>query len=374
MPDNPKINFCPLCGTKVSPTDKICTNCEYDLIDYQSSIIKSRIQSTVNTKQLATDVDSTRNTTTNTEKKSSTSFIVIGVLIIIAFANYIFSNSSSDPPNNSTIENKSATTRESTSTTNPTSNPAIETKPESVKPEEVPKEIPKSEVIPALGENWIKDENTGIYLWNPYPTDNESISWSGSYVQDGDYRYAEGVGTVTWYKNGELNGFEEGTFEHGKPHGHNVYKFPDGRVKETDWNHGEEIQSDKAPTKSAEEDARQAFIHYHQAITDQNYSEAYSMLSSEQKQRVGDFNSYSSGYTNTISSTVEDLTLVTSDTNSFTFKYKLVARDKQENSIKAQLFNGQVTMIFKDNRWVIASARSQKSDEWLESNKIHRRN
>lgn len=372
MPDNPKINFCPLCGTKVSPTDKICTNCEYDLIDYQSSIIKSRTQTTVNTKQSATDVDSTRSTTINKEKKSSTSFIVIGILIVIAFANYIFSNSSSDSPNNSTIENKSETTMENALPKKPTIDQAKE--PESVKPAEVPKEIPNPEIIPALGANWIKDENTGIYLWNPYPTDNESISWSGGYVQDGDYRYAEGFGTVTWYKDGKLNGIEEGTFEHGKPHGHNVYKFPDGIVKETDWNHGEEIQSDKAPTKSAEEDARQAFIHYHQAITDQNYSEAYSMLSSEQKQRVGDFNSYSSGYTNTISSTVEDLTLVTSDTNSFTFKYKLVARDKQENSIKAQLFNGQVTMIFKDNRWVIASARSQKSDEWLESNKIHRRN
>ena len=362
MPDNPKINFCPLCGTKVSPTDKVCTNCEYDLIDYQSSIIKSHTQTTI----------STRNTTTNKEKKSSTSFIVIGILIAIAFINFIFSNPSPNSSNNSNLENKSGTTAENTSTTNSTINQAKE--PENIKPVEVPKEIPKPKVIPSLGENWIKDENTGIYLWNPYPTDNESISWSGSYVQDGDYRYAEGFGTVTWYKNGKLNGIEEGSFEHGKPHGHNVYKFPDGSIKETDWNHGEEIQPDKPPTKSAEEDARQAFIHYHQAITDQNYSEAYSMLSPEQKQRVGDFNSYFSGYINTISSTVEDLTLINSDTNSFTFNYKLVARDKQENAVKAQLFNGQVTMILKDNRWIIASARSQKSDEWMESNKMNRRN
>ena len=49
MPDNPKINFCPLCGTKVSPNDKVCTNCEYDLIDYQSSIIKSYTQTTAST-------------------------------------------------------------------------------------------------------------------------------------------------------------------------------------------------------------------------------------------------------------------------------------------------------------------------------------
>lgn len=355
MPDNPKINFCPLCGTRVSPSDKICTKCEYDLADYQLSIIKS-----LNKKQSKTNVRPTENTPANKEKKSSASFIVIGILIMIAVANHmLFNNPSSDSSNNPTPEVYSPV-----SSTN-----------ETIIEQETPKttEAPKPAIIPALGNNWIKDENNGIYLWNPYPTDNESISWNGGYIQDGDYRFAEGFGTVTWYKDGNLNGIEEGTFKHGKPHGHNVYKFPNGSIKETDWNYGEEIQADTPHTKSAEEDARQAFIHYHQAITDGNYSEAYSMLSSEQKQYVGNFNSYSSGYVNTISSTVEDLTLVTSDTNSFTFNYKLVARDQQENSVKAQLFNGQVTMILQDNRWVIANARSQKSDEWLESNKMNRR-
>ena len=31
---------------------------------------------------------------------------------------------------------------------------------------------------PSLGENWIKDANTDIYLWNPDPRDGESISWN----------------------------------------------------------------------------------------------------------------------------------------------------------------------------------------------------
>ena len=368
MPANPKINFCPLCGTRVSPSDKVCTKCEYDLADYQSSIIKS-----LNKNLSTTNINHAENKLVNQEKKSSVSFIVIGILIMIAVTNYMFSNPSSDSSNNPSPEISSPVT--------PTNEATIE--PEIPQPTETPQptgnpntaENPKLTVIPELGENWIKDENTGIYLWNPYPTDNESISWSGGYVQDGDYRYAEGFGTVVWYENGKLNGIEEGNFEHGKPHGHNTYKFPDGSIKESDWNHGEEVQQSKPSIKSSEEKARQAFIHYHQAITDKNYTEAYSMLSPEQQQRVGDLSTYSAGYVNTISSTVEDLILVASDANSFTFDYKLVARDQsQENAVKAQLFNGQVTMIFKDNRWIIASARSQKSEEWLESNKIHRRN
>ena len=34
---------------------------------------------------------------------------------------------------------------------------------------------------PSLGENWIKDANTDIYLWNPDPRDGESISWNGEF-------------------------------------------------------------------------------------------------------------------------------------------------------------------------------------------------
>ena len=57
------------------------------------------------------------------------------------------------------------------------------------------------------------------------------------------------------------------------------------------------------------EAAKQSFISYHKAITDKDYRKAYDTLSYNQRQSVGDFNSYVNGYTNTISSTVENLTL-----------------------------------------------------------------
>ncbi|MBR3622357.1 MAG: hypothetical protein IKN43_03285, partial [Selenomonadaceae bacterium] len=61
------------------------------------------------------------------------------------------------------------------------------------------------------GKHWISDFQ-GVYLWNPEPTGDESISWSGGYVTDGGYKYANGKGTVTWYKNGKIIQVDDGAF------------------------------------------------------------------------------------------------------------------------------------------------------------------
>ena len=89
--------------------------------------------------------------------------------------------------------------------------------------------------------HWIKDTQNGVYLWNPEPSENESIVWSGDYIQDGDYRYAEGSGTLTWYKNGEVIQVDEGTFKHGRHHGQFKHTFPSGNVVYSNWNNGTEI-------------------------------------------------------------------------------------------------------------------------------------
>ena len=89
--------------------------------------------------------------------------------------------------------------------------------------------------------HWIKDNNTGVYIWNPEPTEGESIVWNGGYVQDGDYRYADGAGIVTWYKNGKVIQVDEGAFIRGRHHGHFTHKFPSGKVKKSNWDNGREI-------------------------------------------------------------------------------------------------------------------------------------
>ena len=89
--------------------------------------------------------------------------------------------------------------------------------------------------------HWIKDNNTGVYIWNPEPIEGESIVWNGGYVQDGEYRYANGAGIVTWYKDGKVIQVDDGAFIRGRHHGHFTHKFPSGRVEYSNWDNGREI-------------------------------------------------------------------------------------------------------------------------------------
>ena len=97
-----------------------------------------------------------------------------------------------------------------------------------------------SSVNAPVGEHWIKDSN-GVYLWNPEPNPNETITWTGGYVQDGQYRYANGSGVVTWYLNGEFEQQDEGRFVHGRHDGQFKHTFPSGRVVYSNWDNGVEI-------------------------------------------------------------------------------------------------------------------------------------
>ena len=104
----------------------------------------------------------------------------------------------------------------------------------------------KKEAAPQVVEDkpnwhWIQDTTTGVWLWNPEPEDGEWIVWSGDYVSDGNYRYANGPGVVTWYKKGKVIQVDTGSFERGRHHGRVTHKFPSGKVKYSNWSHGREI-------------------------------------------------------------------------------------------------------------------------------------
>ena len=102
----------------------------------------------------------------------------------------------------------------------------------------------------SLGEYWIKDNNTDVYLWNPEPYGDERISWNGSYVQDGDYKFAEGSGTVTWYRDGQVIQVDEGSFEHSRHHGRFKHTLESGNVVYSNWEHGEEVIDTPAPCEN----------------------------------------------------------------------------------------------------------------------------
>ena len=90
------------------------------------------------------------------------------------------------------------------------------------------------------GKHWIQAKNNGAYLWNPSPSEGETVEWSGSYIQDGQYRLADGSGTITWYnRNGKVVQIDEGTLARGQRNGQIKHQFvSSGKVEYINYNHG----------------------------------------------------------------------------------------------------------------------------------------
>ena len=125
--------------------------------------------------------------------------------------------------------------------------------------------------------------------------------------------------------------------------------------------------SQSVHASSDEETARQTFLNYHKAITNKNYREAYDILSFAQRERVGDYNSYVSGFADTLSSEVSEIKLKSSENGVYTFDYTLTARDRyQNNRVKVQTFKGEVTMAKDKGRWYVRHAKSSKVNEKIE--------
>lgn len=380
MADDTNIKFCPLCGNKVSVVEKLCPNCHYDLDDYRASIAQKTRPMVATAPTNQSDIHESENSTTSNVQKNSPAVstvptnhpsihesrnkagmysfkLLILLLFVIALVMYNL------PPSTSTNSPHSENNQVDTAKSAPTVEPTPTSQPEP-QPESPPSKA--EEPVSSLGEHWIKDADTDIYLWNPEPQDGESISWSGSFVEDNGHKFANGNGVLTWYRDGQVIQVDEGNFEHGRHHGQFKHTFKSGNVDYSNWNHGEEIPLPPS-ANSAEDEARQAFVEYHRAITNKDYNSAYATLTTEQKQRVGNFNSYSAGYTDTLSSEVSNLSTVSVSDDAVTFNYRLTARDKtSDKRVKVQIFDGQVTLVKIDGRWYISNAKSHRTNEHFE--------
>ena len=80
------------------------------------------------------------------------------------------------------------------------------------------------------------ENHPGCYLWNPFPVDNETVSWSGE-CSGG---FAQGRGEETWYQNGEVSFTVSGVNQGGKPEGFSVISDSDGSRSEGPYLDGEQ--------------------------------------------------------------------------------------------------------------------------------------
>jgi hypothetical protein len=84
-------------------------------------------------------------------------------------------------------------------------------------------------------ESWIADARSGCSAWNPYPTEGESITWSGG-CRDG---HLDGRGVLEWHYDGRVVERYDGEFRDGRQVGHGTYdNGVDGRHYEGDFRAG----------------------------------------------------------------------------------------------------------------------------------------
>ena len=145
-----------------------------------------------------------------------------------------------------------------------------------------------------------------------------------------------------------------------------------GRVEYISIRIVEEPASPKQENNSAiPENVKQAaaaFVSYHNAITNGNFPAAFDLFTDERKAKM-DYNirGFASGYSDTISSEVTDLKLVSNSGDTVVMNYILDARDRAGGGrILYQQFSGQVVMIRVGGVWKIASTESRRIKEVME--------
>lgn len=84
---------------------------------------------------------------------------------------------------------------------------------------------------PGIDPHWIYDPQSQCWAGDPDPHPGESIVWTGA-CEGG--RLA-GQGTLTWYRDGRIEGRDTGTFKDGILSGHGTIIRVDGAMFEGDF-------------------------------------------------------------------------------------------------------------------------------------------
>ena len=107
------------------------------------------------------------------------------------------------------------------------------------------------------------------------------------------------------------------------------------------------------PNVQIANEAKEALLAYHQAISNQEIIKAYNLMTANRQQLLGGLDSMRQGYSTTISSTIVDAKPSYVDPNKVIFQYKLNAKDALDGRIKLQTFTGEVTMVKVNGQWYL---------------------
>lgn len=127
------------------------------------------------------------------------------------------------------------------------------------------------------------------------------------------------------------------------------------------------VQLEESPEESIDTPAQSALKNYYKFITEKKFHEAYNSLTWEMQNQLGTYESFSNDYDDTISSTANNVRIISSGNTEVVLHYELIARDKfNQNRVKVQIFSGVATLKVEDNVWRIDNMRVKKDGEYVE--------
>lgn len=122
----------------------------------------------------------------------------------------------------------------------------------------------------------------------------------------------------------------------------------------------------KKKSSTAQSDAVNTFVRYHQAISQHQLGAAFAMLTQNMQRQMGSYESYNSGFVNTLTSEVTSTTVTASSPTSVSINYDLKARDRSGGAVYVQYFRGQATLVNIGGKWYIDNMSSSKTGDHYE--------
>jgi len=122
----------------------------------------------------------------------------------------------------------------------------------------------------------------------------------------------------------------------------------------------------KKKSSTTQSDAVNTFVRYHQAISQHQLGAAFAMLTQNMQRQMGSYESYNSGFVNTLTSEVTSTTVTASSPTSVSINYDLKARDRSGGAVYVQYFRGQATLVNIGGKWYIDNMSSSKTGDHYE--------
>ena len=108
---------------------------------------------------------------------------------------------------------------------------------------------------------------------------------------------------------------------------------------------------------------------FHEAITKKDFKTAYNILGSDMQRYIGTYEKFVQGYATTLSSTVTDAHVVTSDSSNAVIEYMLEAKDQLQTGLSIQHFKGKANLQKIGDEWKIVENTAKKVE--ISSNNVN---